>query len=162
MTVSLSRLPLSRGAAKVRVSLKVNLCYGFTFVLEDYNKGKTLTHEVGHWVGLYHTFQGGCTGVGDEVDDTPAQVRWSRPKFTLPTNSLQRNSTDGCPTKAPDSCEGGGLDPIHNFMDYSVRSCASKLFQPLTFIQYDICLEEFSKGQITRLQDQVSTYRTGK
>ncbi|KAF5317552.1 hypothetical protein D9619_013165 [Psilocybe cf. subviscida] len=76
-------------------------------------QGGTLVHEAGHWLGLRHTFQGGCTGVGDGVDDTPPQAE----------------AHFGCPIGA-DTCPGDSLaDPIHNYMDYTDEECR-KEFTP--------------------------------
>ena len=91
-----------------------------------YDRGMTLVHETGHWFNLEHTFFGGCNAKGDFVDDTPP--------MKVPTS--------GCP-EGKDTCSEPGLDPIHNYMDYS----------------YDACYNQFTPGQAARAQDAWLFYR---
>jgi hypothetical protein len=100
--------------------------------------GRTLTHEAGHWVGLYHPFQGGCVGgtssnclsQGDQVCDTP------------PVST----ATTGCPTSR-NSCTNDVPnlpDLVKNYMDYADGNC----------------MNMFTKGQKTRADAILPNFRS--
>jgi len=97
-----------------------------------FHLGRTTTHEVGHYLGLYHTFEGGCSGnnspgcysTGDVICDTTQE---SQPTF-------------GCPG-ALNSC--GAPAPFRNYMDYSD----------------DNCMNNFTQEQIRRMRCTLLNFR---
>lgn len=93
-----------------------------------YALGDTLTHEVGHWLMLHHTFNNGCSASGDFVADTPKEAH---PQFNCPEGA--------------DTCAAPGLDPVHNFMDYT----------------QDSCMDMFTTGQAERMSDAWVAFRAG-
>ncbi len=99
-----------------------------------YDQGRTVTHELGHYFGLEHTFNGSCAngsspacyGNGDLICDT----------------NPEGESTGGCPA-SKSSC--GSPDPISNYMDYSD----------------DLCMEDFTLEQTRRIRCSRENYRVG-
>ncbi|KAF4950756.1 hypothetical protein FSARC_13100 [Fusarium sarcochroum] len=109
--------------------LNINTLPGGTAANRGY--GISLIHEVGHWFGLLHVFQGGCEGEGDYIDDTPASLV---------------TSADGKCHEGKDTCPDlPGLDPIHNYMDYTT----------------DPCRNTFTKDQKKRMHDIFWAVRSG-
>jgi len=98
----------------------------------NYSGGKTLTHEIGHYFNLYHTWGddgGACSGT-DYVDDTPNQG----------------NYTSGCPgdTVKTDPCSPVAPGILYqDYMDYS----------------YDNCMVMFTVQQAARMQAAATSYR---
>jgi Pregnancy-associated plasma protein-A len=94
-----------------------------------YDLGDTTVHEVGHWLGLFHTFQGGChknRSGGDEVVDTPPEA----------SASFDCTARDSCADRS-------GPDLVDNYMNYSP----------------DACMDHFTPGQGERMLAMFATYR---
>ena len=94
--------------------------------LNPYNYGKTLLHEMGHYFGLYHTFQGGCNGE-DGCNDTPSQNNGN--------NIFNCGEINSCPDKE-------GNDPYNNYMNYVDDNCMTRFTDEQIFRMW-VYLETF-------------------
>lgn len=110
--------------------------------------GSMLAHEMGHYLGLYHTFEGGCTNGdctldGDRVCDTPpdgymgAASNCSSPTNSCTTDTLSGHSNGFFLTDVPDQ--------VSNFMDYGNAPCSN----------------QFTEGQAERMRAAIATQRPG-
>ncbi|MDB5281631.1 MAG: hypothetical protein JWO06_706 [Bacteroidota bacterium] len=107
-------------------------CPSCTFY-PQYNLGATLTHEVGHYLNLFHTFQGGClTGTNSITCQTTGDLICDTP----PTDG-----SFGCPFPAP-LC-GTDTELIEDYMDYT----------------FDACKDLFTFGQKQRMDYSTLAYR---
>jgi len=93
------------------------------------NLGDNAVHEIGHYFGLFHVCEGGCTAnEDDDVADTPRCAAY----------------TYVCTDQPVDTCKSrSGLDPIHNYMGF----------------MEDACMYEFTPGQITKMAQHVKFFR---
>ena len=106
--------------------------------------GHLLTHEMGHYLGLFHTFEGldcantDCSVNGDKVCDTPPDASIGNSiSCTQPQNSCSTDTLSGFTVDVPDM--------ISNFMDYG----------------NDACHNAFTQGQAARMRNTITTFRSG-
>ncbi|KAJ3060484.1 hypothetical protein HK102_009475 [Quaeritorhiza haematococci] len=111
--------------------------------IAPFNLGHTLTHEVGHWLGLWHTFQGGCSYPNDFVQDTVPQ-RSPSAGCPVQQKTCQRELFPEDQQQIWDESDAGvPEDPIHNYMNYSD----------------DACMNSFTDGQAERMRQMWAQYR---
>jgi PKD repeat protein len=115
---------------------EINECYCTTLDPLSQN-GKILVHEVGHYLGLYHTFQGGCSNMNNPLCEQTGDKVCDTPPVAVPNS--------GCPVSANSCNETPNLpDDIHNYMDYVNETC----------------MTGFTPGQVDRMIAAIGMYRS--
>lgn len=114
--------PLTDGVVVTTTSFGSKTLYPQGIYNNNFNEGRTLTHEIGHFFGLRHIWGDGDCSKDDFVADTPRTS----------------DNYSGCPNIGQgilNSCENGELSMYMNYMDYT----------------YDACMNLFSLGQKDRM-----------
>ena len=123
----LSGSPSQDGVVLAAGSVGHNAAYA------PYDLGASATHEIGHWLGLYHTFQGGC-GTANKPYTTADLIA---------DTVAESTAAQDCTVHAS-GCSAGGNAPIENYMDYS----------------YDTCMTTFTVEQVNRARCAIINWRT--
>ncbi|MFM9943732.1 MAG: M43 family zinc metalloprotease [Bacteroidia bacterium] len=154
-TIGTSTFPWHTGNAHLDTMDGIVIEYRvFGYSGNDYSGlGKTATHEVGHWLGLYHIFQDSCANdnclaQGDRVCDTPPhRIATYTSDCFVKYNDCQTDDDDTASRNPFRPKALGGLgdqtDMIQNYMDYSS----------------DWCVDRFTQGQFDRCKFFLETYR---
>lgn len=142
-----ANLPYSHGSATDGIVLEA------AFMNADADNAKVLIHEMGHYLGLYHTFEGGCknddcTADGDRVCDTPPDGSVAAVPCATGANTCASDVNDHSANNPFRPVNRGGLgdqpDMIRNYMDYGQAQCQDK----------------FTEGQQQRMRDALTTVRS--
>lgn len=114
-------------------------CGTCTGLIPSNDQGKVLAHEVGHYLNLYHTFQGGCTGTTAGTCDSQGDLICDTPPVAV--------ANTGCPGSPVNSCTETPTDNndlLDNHMDYT----------------NDNCRNNFTAGQETRMICAINLFRS--
>ena len=102
------------------------------------NRGRTLTHEAGHWLNLRHIWGDEDCG-NDNIDDTPTG---QEPNYGICTGNFPYN-VGVCSSSPGQTITQSSGEMFMNYMDYSD----------------DFCMNMFSLGQGERMRSAINTYR---
>lgn len=125
--------------------------FGPNATYTDYNLNRTLTHEIGHWFGLYHTFQNTFAYQGGNIDyapgTNPEEMKGDCVIDTPPQSIPTYGNPFSTPTLWPTSQPSDQTQPYRamfmNFMDYVD----------------DVAMFMFTADQANKMRQMVSLYR---
>lgn len=130
---------------------------GNTFpLMSQLNQGKIFAHEVGHWLNLLHTHEGGsCVGTLDPNTSDPCDLLGDEVCDTPPTQTVSFNCIGSPSSNCFENC--GALAPYYTFL--SIANNAPDLFEDYMSYSDDNCMNTFTNGQMQRMWATLQLFR---